>query len=335
LAKLPPAFPSASAKPAMGEAKRKVVLGLGNLLNRDEGLGVQALKLLDTQIGEQVDVELLDGGVLGLNLLTIVEECSHLLILDAVNAGKPAGTIVELAKDQIPLYAGVKLSQHQVTFQEVLGLANIRGYLPEHLHLVGIQPDDLTVGLELSPTVEAALPEMVRRAITVLEGWRLTKLTEKRMDHAAAFQIGNDTYTMPADRHYDRETHLWAQLDPVGGQVVVGIDALGLAALGDLAYVTLPAVGTTVERGKSMGTLEAAKMTGSLIAPVSGVIVAANERTVQNPSLVNQDMYGNGWLVAIQPAAWQHESERLVSGEDLPAWVDAELERYRRQGWID
>ena len=157
----------------MTEAKRKVVLGLGNLLNRDEGLGVEALKRLDTQLGEQSQVELLDGGVLGLNLLMIVEDCSHLLILDAVNVGKPAGTVVELRKDQIPLYAGVKLSQHQVTFQEVLGLANIRGYLPEHLHLIGIQPEDLSIGLELSPIVEEALPEVVSRAKLVLENWRL------------------------------------------------------------------------------------------------------------------------------------------------------------------
>jgi hydrogenase maturation protease len=157
----------------MTEAKRKVVLGLGNLLNRDEGLGVQALKLLDAQLGEQPGIELLDGGVLGLNLLMIVEECSHLLILDAVNAGKPAGTVIELRKDQIPLYAGIKLSQHQITFQEVLGLANMRGYLPEHLHLVGIQPEDLSVGLELSPTVARALPGVTYRAMLVLESWGL------------------------------------------------------------------------------------------------------------------------------------------------------------------
>jgi hydrogenase maturation protease len=152
-------------------ANRKVVMGLGNTLNRDEGLGVQALKLLDAQLGAQADFELLDGGVLGLNLLMIVEECSHLLILDAVNVGKPAGTVVELNKEQIPLYAGVKLSQHQITFQEVLGLANIRGFLPEHLHLVGIQPEDISIGLELSPIIENALPEVVIRARKVLENW--------------------------------------------------------------------------------------------------------------------------------------------------------------------
>lgn len=154
------------------QSGRKVVLGLGNTLNRDEGLGVQALKLLDAQIGTQTEFELLDGGVLGLNLLMIVEECSHLLILDAVNVGKAPGTVAELKKEEIPLYAGVKLSQHQITFQEVLGLANIRGYLPEHLHLVGIQPEDISVGLELSQCVTNALPEVVARAINVLEQWK-------------------------------------------------------------------------------------------------------------------------------------------------------------------
>ena len=154
------------------EPTRKVVIGLGNILNRDEGLGVRVLKLLDTQAMEEAGFEVLDGGVLGLNLLMVVEECSHLLILDAVNVGKPAGTVVELEKEQIPLYSGVKLSQHQVTFQEVLGLANIRGRLPEHLHLVGIQPEDLSIGLDLSPIVEEALPEVANRAGRVVENWK-------------------------------------------------------------------------------------------------------------------------------------------------------------------
>mgnify|MGYP001240594092 CR=1 FL=1 len=103
----------------MDTATRRVVLGLGNTLNRDEGVGVHALAPLASRLGAQEAVELLDGGTLGLNLLPIVEECSHLLVLDAVNAGKSPGTVVELRREQIPLYSGVKLSEHQVTFQEV------------------------------------------------------------------------------------------------------------------------------------------------------------------------------------------------------------------------
>lgn len=149
------------------------------------------------------------------------------------------------------------------------------------------------------------------------------------------FTIEKKTYTIPADRSYDRESHMWARFDPARNQVTIGIDVLGLTALGDLAYVTLADVGTTVNRGKSFGTLEAAKMTGNLSTPVSGQIVARNESAITNPALVNQDPYQAGWLVVLEPTDWQAESAQLVSGEAMPAWVDSELTRYRQQGWVD
>ena len=156
------------------DATRKIVLGLGNTLNRDEGLGVHALKALEARVGVFApQVEFLDGGVLGLNLLPLVEEASHLLVLDAVNARKEPGTLIELERDEIPLYSGIKLSDHQVTFQEVLGLASFRDRLPEHLHLVGAQPADLSIGVELSSVSEAVLPQILQRAEAVLRGWGL------------------------------------------------------------------------------------------------------------------------------------------------------------------
>ena len=144
-----------------------------------------------------------------------------------------------------------------------------------------------------------------------------------------------NSYEIPADRAYDREHHMWAQFDPASGDVLIGIDTLGLAALGDLAYVTLKDVGKSVKRGESLGTLEAAKMTGDLIAPVTGVIVARNDMTVSNPALVNQSPYVDGWMVVIKPSDWENESLQLVAGNDLPAWVESEIKRYRSQGWID
>jgi len=155
----------------MPQPARRVVLGLGNILNKDEGLGVRALELLGVQPGLPPGFELLDGGVLGLNLLMIVEECSHLLILDSVDANQPPGTLVELKKEEIPLFTGIKLSQHQVTFQEVLGLAAMRGHLPENLHLLGIQPLDVSIGLEMSNEVQTALPQVVDKAKLVLQHW--------------------------------------------------------------------------------------------------------------------------------------------------------------------
>jgi hydrogenase maturation protease len=157
---------------------RKLVLGLGNLIFQDEGLGIQALQSLQAQYGAwaRPDLEFLDGGVLGLNLLPMVEESSHLLVLDVVNANQRPGTVIEMTRDEIPIFAGVKLSEHQLTFQEVLGLAHVRQRLPKHLHLIGLQPQTLGVGLELTPVVAQSLPVLVRRAAEVLVLWGLMEV---------------------------------------------------------------------------------------------------------------------------------------------------------------
>jgi hydrogenase maturation protease len=151
--------------------KKITVLGIGNILNSDEGVGVHAVRAMQAEAQRAPAVELLDGGTLGLDLLVPVEETTHLLILDAVDAGQPPGSVVELTRERIPLFTGVKMSQHQVTFQEVLGLALIRGKLPEYLHLIGVQPVSLEMGIDLSPQVAAGLPGVVERAWAVLAAW--------------------------------------------------------------------------------------------------------------------------------------------------------------------
>ena len=151
--------------------KQKTVLGLGNILQRDEGLGVHALRMLQEQLGPTSSYDLVDGGVLGLNLLPLVEASSHLLILDAVMADRLPGTVIELGRDQIPLGVGQKLSPHQWSFQEVLALAKFRGRLPTRLRLIGAEPADTSLGSELSPVLRASLPEMTRRAKAVLATW--------------------------------------------------------------------------------------------------------------------------------------------------------------------
>lgn len=156
-------------------ANRKIVMGLGNTLNMDEGLGVHAVALLQKQLkGLAPDVEFLDGGALGLNLLPWVEESSHLLVLDSMVARYSLpGQVLELDRDEIPLYRNIKMSDHQITFQEVLGLAKFRGHFPEHLHLVGAQPVDMSIGYGISPQIEAAMPEILSRAERVLREWGL------------------------------------------------------------------------------------------------------------------------------------------------------------------
>lgn len=148
-----------------------VVLGIGNILNTDEGIGVHAARALQSKYPDSSNFAVIDGGTLGLNLLPIVDDATHLLILDAVDAGKAPGTLVELAGKDIPLFGGAKLSEHQVTFQEVLGLAMLRETLPENLYLIGVQPADLSVGVGLSEVVQAVLPRLIQAVEVVLGGW--------------------------------------------------------------------------------------------------------------------------------------------------------------------
>jgi hydrogenase maturation protease len=168
---------------------RHVVLGIGNILNRDEGLGVRALDLLEHSLGSLPGVEYVDGGVMGLSLLPLVEECEHLLVLDAVDGGDDPGALIEMTAAEIRLFTGVKMSEHQITFQEVLGLAFIRDKLPPHLHLIGAQPEDLAIGLGLSQRVLATLPLVVARARAVLAEWGLAALpsdSTARLESAVA-----------------------------------------------------------------------------------------------------------------------------------------------------
>lgn len=150
---------------------RGVVLGLGNLLLSDEGFGVHAMLVLREQIGDQTDIIFVDGGVLGLDLLPLVEDTTHLLILDALDAGLQPGSVVELTGDQIPAFSQIKLSEHQLGFQEVIGLARFRGNLPPVMHLIGVQPGDTRLGLDMSRAVTQAVPHVVERAQEVLASW--------------------------------------------------------------------------------------------------------------------------------------------------------------------
>jgi len=156
---------------------RKIVMGLGNTLNKDEGLGVHALALLEKELADRApEVEFVDGGALGLNLLSWVEESSHLLVLDSVvSRFSLPGQVMELERDEIPLYRNIKMSDHQITFQEVLGIAKIRNHFPEYLHLVGAQPVDMNIGYGMSPEIEAVIPQILERAERVLREWGLVK----------------------------------------------------------------------------------------------------------------------------------------------------------------
>jgi len=132
---------------------------------------VHAVKALEARLGDLPGWEFVDGGVLGLNLLSWVEGASHLLILDAVNARQEPAAVIEMEREEIPMYTGIKMSDHQITFQEVLGLAKFREKLPDHLYLIGAVPVDLGIGTELSPQISEVIPDLLSRAERIIADW--------------------------------------------------------------------------------------------------------------------------------------------------------------------
>ena len=151
-----------------------LVLGIGNVLLADEGAGVRALERLQERYALPEQVQALDGGTMGLDLLPYVEQASSLLILDAVQTGRPPGSLVRLEGDEIPAALALKLSVHQVGFQELLAASLFRGTLPKRIVLWGIEPASVEWGLDLSPAVAAKLDGLVLSAVQELRGWGVT-----------------------------------------------------------------------------------------------------------------------------------------------------------------
>ncbi|HPF20825.1 MAG TPA: HyaD/HybD family hydrogenase maturation endopeptidase [Syntrophomonas sp.] len=147
-----------------------VILGMGNPLFRDEGLGIHLIKRLMQELITD-GVELVDGGTDGLALLNVVEATDYLLVVDAVMGDNAPGTVCKLAVQDMPMQVSGHLSTHQTGFQEILALAALRGRLPQHLVLLGIQPQCLDWGTQLSPPVARALPELTGLISEQLKEW--------------------------------------------------------------------------------------------------------------------------------------------------------------------
>jgi len=156
----------------MADATRTLVIGAGNPIVGDDGIGIAALERLRERWQFDDAVELVDGGTWGMNLLPLIEDTTRLLVLDAVQAGRPPGELITIERADLPRTLSLKLSPHQIDLREVFALAELRGTLPAHLVVLGIQPlrlEDMHVGL--SPVVAASLDALVDAAVTQLRSW--------------------------------------------------------------------------------------------------------------------------------------------------------------------
>ena len=147
-----------------------VVLGLGNVLRRDEGLGIRALERLVERGTLPAEVTAVDGGTLGLDLISHVEGCRNLLVLDAVLAEGEPGTPVVLNNDAVPAYFA-RGDAHDVGLSDLLAVMRLRGTSPERLTVMGLRPQTIELGWELSPPVAAAIDRLADAAAELLSDW--------------------------------------------------------------------------------------------------------------------------------------------------------------------
>jgi hydrogenase maturation protease len=147
------------------------VIGLGNPIMGDDGLGVAALERLREGWTLPEPVRLVDGGTCGMNLLPLIEAAERIVFIDAIDAGKPVGALVQLEREELPHFLGLKLSPHQIDLREVLALAELRGTLPSELVAIGLQPGRVELSSGLSPELECRVDQLVAAVVERLERW--------------------------------------------------------------------------------------------------------------------------------------------------------------------
>lgn len=163
---------------------RITVLGVGNVLYTDEGFGVRVVEQLEERYLFPDDVLVIDGGVLGVNLLGVLSQPQHLIVVDVIRYGKAPGSVYRLTGDEIPKRIQSKMSLHQVDLIEALTLCQALDHVPETV-IVGVEPEDMTTfQMALTPTIESKIDAVMNMVLEELD--RLGATYEKKKDASCA-----------------------------------------------------------------------------------------------------------------------------------------------------
>ena len=148
-----------------------VVLGVGNILLTDEGLGVHVVKELKENYNFTPEISLIDGGTMGMELLTYMRGMKRILLIDAINGGEAPGTVYEFPHRELEQYFTEHISVHEVGMQDILRIRAIQENPLEDAIVIGVEPESLEIGFEPSAPVQAVLSEVKERVLRVLRNW--------------------------------------------------------------------------------------------------------------------------------------------------------------------
>ena len=142
-----------------------LVLGVGNILLGDEGVGVRVVERLQERYTFSDDVEFVDGGTAGLELLSFLDDKEHLIIIDAIIGEEAPGTVKKMMLQDPPAFFQNRISPHQLGLSEMMSCAAMTDNLPAHISLYGVIPVTLETGLELSDEVAAVVEDITLQVV--------------------------------------------------------------------------------------------------------------------------------------------------------------------------
>ena len=157
------------------------VVGLGNLILSDEGVGVHVVRRLDEAYSFPDDVVLIDGGTSAIDLLDQLVEAEHIIFIDAAQTGGPPGSIVALQGARLPVWFRERMSPHQIGLADLLATLSLMDHTPESVTLIGIEPQSMELGTELTPQIDAAADEALAKVLEQLAalGFRAVERSER------------------------------------------------------------------------------------------------------------------------------------------------------------
>lgn len=170
----------------MAKIKKKIlVIGMGNVLMQDEGVGVRAVEELENRYIIPEGVTVIDGGTTGMELFEPIRNCDQLIVVDAINTGDSYGTLVRIDNDEIPAFFQTKISNHQLGLSDLLALLRLKNEVPEQVTIIGMVPHSLENKLGLTEAANAGLVGMVAKLVEELAslGVQLQARKESRVGY--------------------------------------------------------------------------------------------------------------------------------------------------------
>lgn len=158
------------------------VMGIGNILLSDEGFGVRVIEHLQQTCTFPPSVQLLDGGTLGMEMLRFLRETTHLLVIDAIDGGGQGGDFYHFTGAEVRSYFQDKVSMHELGLKDMLAVMEVLGQAPEEVVVMGIQPQSLELGLELTTVAAGQLPRAVQAVLAQLASWQVEVNTHAAID---------------------------------------------------------------------------------------------------------------------------------------------------------